>query len=84
MLLQSLHTTLVESWQINRRKEGRRETTYVVSFLSCWYCGFVLLENEDRLIKLGTFKVIVLMARGETFSLVIPVLATIYQGLNVI
>ncbi|KAL2902555.1 Protein MAIN-LIKE 2 [Bienertia sinuspersici] len=64
--------------------EGKRETTYVAAFLSCWLCVFVLPENEDRLIRLGTFEVAVLMARGETFSLAIPVLASIYRGLNVI
>ncbi|KAL2942840.1 Tropomyosin [Bienertia sinuspersici] len=64
--------------------EGKRETTYVAAFLSCWLCVFVLPENEDRLIRPGTFEVAVLMARGETFSLAIPVLASIYRGLNVI
>ncbi|KAL2925467.1 Hydroxyacylglutathione hydrolase [Bienertia sinuspersici] len=64
--------------------EGRRETTYVAFFSSCWLCVFVLPKNEDRLIRPRTFKVIVLMARGETFSLFIPTLASIYRGLNVI
>ncbi|KAL2905365.1 Telomerase reverse transcriptase [Bienertia sinuspersici] len=64
--------------------EGKRETTYVAAFLSCWLCVFVLPENENRLIRPGTFEVAVLMARGETFSLAIPVLASIYRGLNVI
>ncbi|KAL2901553.1 E3 ubiquitin-protein ligase TRIM71 [Bienertia sinuspersici] len=63
--------------------EGRRETTYVAAFLSCWLCVFVFLENEDRLIKPATFEVIVLMARSETFSLAIPVIEGIYRGLNV-
>ncbi|KAL2905019.1 Zona pellucida sperm-binding protein 3 receptor [Bienertia sinuspersici] len=64
--------------------EGRKETTYVAAFLSCWLCVFVLLQNEERLIRPGTFEITLLMARGETFSLPIPVLARIYRGLNVI
>ncbi|KAL2922228.1 Tropomyosin [Bienertia sinuspersici] len=64
--------------------EGKRQTTYVAAFLSCWLCVFVLPKNEDRLIRPGTFEVAVLMARGETFNLAIPVLASIYRGLNVI
>ncbi|KAL2937794.1 Spike glycoprotein [Bienertia sinuspersici] len=64
--------------------EGRRETTYVVALLSCWLCVFVLPKNEDRLIRLGTFEVDVLMERGETFSLAIPVLASIYRGINIL
>lgn len=62
----------------------RRETTYIAAFLSCWICVFVLPENEDRLIRPGTFEIAVLMARGETFSLALPVLASIYRGLNTI
>ncbi|KAL2923566.1 Pectate lyase 1 [Bienertia sinuspersici] len=64
--------------------EGRRETNYFSAILSCRLCVFVLPENEDRLIRPGTFKVAVLMASGETFSLAIPILASIYQWLNVI
>ncbi|KAL2944496.1 Glucosamine-6-phosphate deaminase [Bienertia sinuspersici] len=44
----------------------------------------VLPENEDRLIRPGTFEVSILIAMGETFSFAIPVLASIYRGLNVI
>ncbi|KAL2934217.1 ATP-dependent RNA helicase DBP8 [Bienertia sinuspersici] len=64
--------------------EGRRETTYVAVFILCWLCVFLLLENEDRLFKPRTFKVIVLMTTGETFSLAITVLASTYRGINVI
>ncbi|KAL2922485.1 Tropomyosin [Bienertia sinuspersici] len=64
--------------------ESRRQTTYVAAFLSCWLCAFVLPENDQRLIRPSTFEMATLMARGQTFSLAIPVLASIYRGLNVI
>ncbi|KAL2944067.1 hypothetical protein RDABS01_032414, partial [Bienertia sinuspersici] len=41
-------------------------------------------ENDERLIRPSTFEMATLMARGQTFSLAIPVLASIYRGLNVI
>ncbi|KAL2943450.1 Tropomyosin [Bienertia sinuspersici] len=63
---------------------SRRQTTYVAAFLSCWLCAFVLPENDERLIRPSTFEMATLMARGQTFSLAIPVLASIYRELNVI
>ncbi|KNA23094.1 hypothetical protein SOVF_027810, partial [Spinacia oleracea] len=59
-----------------------RAITYVGAFLSCWLCTFVLPQSEDRLIRPGTFETATLMARGETFSLAVPVLTSIYRGLN--
>ncbi|KAL2904848.1 polyprotein [Bienertia sinuspersici] len=64
--------------------ENKRQTTYVATFLSCWLCAFVLPENYSRIIRPGTFEIATLMARGQTFSLTIPVLASIYCGLNII
>ncbi|KAL2895349.1 E3 ubiquitin-protein ligase TRIM71 [Bienertia sinuspersici] len=64
--------------------ESRRQTTYVAAFLSCWLCAFVLPENDERLIRPSTFEMATLMTRGQTFSLAIPVLASIYRGFNVI
>ncbi|KAL2933916.1 GATA transcription factor 14 [Bienertia sinuspersici] len=64
--------------------ENRRQTTYVAAFLSCWLCAFVLPENDERLIRPSTFEIATLMAQGQTFSLAIPVLASIYRGLNII
>ncbi|XP_056688310.1 uncharacterized protein [Spinacia oleracea] len=61
---------------------NRRAITYVGAFLSCWLCTFVLPQSEDRLIRPGTFETATLMARGETFSLAVPVLTSIYRGLN--
>ncbi|KAL2894136.1 hypothetical protein RDABS01_010045 [Bienertia sinuspersici] len=43
-----------------------------------------IAENDERLIRPSTFEMATLMARGQTFSLAIPVLASIYRGLNVI
>ncbi|KAL2894557.1 Serine/threonine-protein phosphatase 7 long form-like protein [Bienertia sinuspersici] len=64
--------------------KSRRQTTYVAAFLSCWLCAFVLPENNERLIRPSTFEMATLMAWGQTFSLTIPFLASIYRGLNVI
>lgn len=62
----------------------RRHTTYTATFLACWLCVFVLPESEDRFIRLETFEVDTLMARGKTFSLAAPILTGIYRGLNAI
>jgi len=59
-----------------------RESTYLVAYLSCWLCVFALLETGDRLIRPETFKTASLMASGCTFGLVVPVLASLYRGLN--
>ncbi|KAL2904835.1 Beta-glucosidase 22 [Bienertia sinuspersici] len=64
--------------------ENRRQTTYVAVFLSFWLCAFVLPENDERLIRPSTFEIATLMARGQTFSLAILVLASIYPGFNII
>ena len=56
--------------------------TYLAAFLSCWLCKFVLLWGEVNLICPKVFKVASRMAQGETFSLVVLVLASIYNGLN--
>ncbi|KAK9672225.1 hypothetical protein RND81_12G085800 [Saponaria officinalis] len=61
---------------------GMRARTYTAAFLSCWLCLFVLPQNEDGAIRLGTFEVASLMAEGRTFSLAVPTLASIYRGLN--
>ena len=58
------------------------EETYLAAFLVCWLCKFVFLGKGVNLISLGVFKVTSRMTQGETFSLAIPVLASIYNGLN--
>jgi len=60
----------------------KRKSTYLVAFLSCRLCIFVLPKTEEKFIHPGTFEVANMMASGTTFSLAIPVLATIYHGLN--
>ena len=56
--------------------------TYLAAFLACWLCKFVLPWRIVNLIRPGVFKVASKMAQGETISLVVPVLANIYNGLN--
>ena len=60
----------------------KRENTYIPTFLSCWLCAFVLPKTEEKFIRPGTFEVASLMTSGITFSLAIPMLASIYCGLN--
>ena len=56
--------------------------TYLAVFLACWLWKFVLLGEGVNLICLGVFKVASRIAQGETFSLAIMVLVSIYNGLN--
>ena len=56
--------------------------TYLAVFLACWLCKFVLPCGGVNLIRPRVFKVASRMAQGETFSLDVPVLANIYNGLN--
>lgn len=42
----------------------------------------MLLSEDLNTIRLGTFKVASLMAIGKPFSLAIPILPSLYQGLN--
>lgn len=57
------------------------EKVYFSAFLSCWLCKFVLLAKED-LIRPSVFQVVSMMASGSSFSLVVPILANIYNGLK--
>ncbi|KAH7859172.1 hypothetical protein Vadar_032500 [Vaccinium darrowii] len=63
-------------------KETQKELVYLATFLACWLCKFVLPIGSYEVIRPGVFKVAFMMARGERFSLAIPVLASIYRGLN--
>nr|GLL49345.1 uncharacterized protein LOC105964676 [Ipomoea trifida] len=56
------------------------EETHLAAYLSCWLCVFVLPIKATRLIRYVTFK----MATCQTLNLAIPVLASIYNGLNAI
>jgi len=60
----------------------KRKSTYLAAYLSCWLYVFALLETGDQLIRAETFEADSLMASGRTFSLAVPVLASLYCGLN--
>ncbi|KAM1079922.1 hypothetical protein ACFX2B_014433 [Malus domestica] len=60
------------------------EKSYLAAFLACWLCKFVFPTGDVDLVRLGVFKVAIKMAAGESFSLAIPVLANIYNGLSII
>ncbi|KAH9603721.1 hypothetical protein KSS87_007077 [Heliosperma pusillum] len=62
--------------------ETDRRQTYLAAFLSCWLCAFVLPVRDLGYIRVTVFKVASLLASGQTISLAIPVLASIYRGLN--
>nr|GLL33644.1 uncharacterized protein LOC105951073 [Ipomoea trifida] len=60
------------------------EETHLAAYLRCWLCVFVFPIKATRLIRYSTFKMASLMAAGQTLNLAIPVLASIYNGLNAI
>ena len=60
------------------------EESYLAAFLACWLCKFVFPKDDVNYIRPGVFKVASKMAAGESFSLAIPVLANIYNGLSVV
>ncbi|CAH9096131.1 unnamed protein product [Cuscuta europaea] len=58
------------------------EEVYLAAFLSCWLCAFVLPHEGPRVIRLETFRVACMLARGKRVCLAVPVLASVYHGLN--
>ncbi|CAL8992957.1 unnamed protein product, partial [Prunus brigantina] len=58
------------------------EKSYLAAFLACWLCKFVFPKDDVTLIRPGVFKVASQMAHGVSFGLAVPVLASIYKGLN--
>ncbi|KAH0698621.1 hypothetical protein KY284_012836 [Solanum tuberosum] len=56
--------------------------TYLTTFLQCWLRAFVFPSEEGNFIRSETFKMASLMASGRRVSLAVPVLASIYHGLN--
>ncbi|CAL8168348.1 unnamed protein product [Prunus armeniaca] len=58
------------------------EKSYLAAFLACWLCKFVFPKDDVTLIRPGVFKVASRMAHGVSFGLAVPVLASIYKGLN--
>ncbi|CAH9073716.1 unnamed protein product [Cuscuta europaea] len=58
------------------------EEVYLAAFLSCWLCAFVLPHEGPRVIRPETFRVACMLARGKHVCLAVPVLASVYHGLN--
>jgi hypothetical protein len=69
-------------FRILKVSEKAKEETWLAALLSCWLGEFVFPGKEANLIRPGTFKVASSMARGKKYCLTVPVLATIYKGLN--
>uniref|UniRef100_A0A2N9IRP5 Aminotransferase-like plant mobile domain-containing protein n=1 Tax=Fagus sylvatica TaxID=28930 RepID=A0A2N9IRP5_FAGSY len=69
-------------FRILKVSEKAKEETWLAALLSCWLGEFVFPGKEANLIRPGIFKVASLMARGKKYCLAVPVLATIYKGLN--
>ncbi|KAL0396153.1 UNVERIFIED_CONTAM: hypothetical protein Scaly_0063700 [Sesamum calycinum] len=59
-----------------------KEETFLAAYLACWLCTFTLPTNNVGLIRPSIFKVANIIAAGQRVGLVVPVLASIYQGLN--
>ncbi|KAL0361618.1 UNVERIFIED_CONTAM: hypothetical protein Sradi_3846300 [Sesamum radiatum] len=61
-----------------------KEEVYLAAYLAYWLCTFVLPGKDVNSIRPSTFKMASMMANGRRVSLAIPVLASIYEGLNTI
>ncbi|KAL0298013.1 UNVERIFIED_CONTAM: hypothetical protein Scaly_3076100 [Sesamum calycinum] len=61
-----------------------KEEVYLAAYLSCWLCVFVLPGKDVNSIRPSTSKMESLMANGRQVNLAIPVLASIYEGLNTV
>ncbi|KAM1607187.1 hypothetical protein ACFX1Z_027799 [Malus domestica] len=60
------------------------EESYLAIFLACWLCKFIFPTGDVNFVRLGVFKVTSKMDADESFSLAIPVLANIYNGLSIV
>ncbi|CAL2256244.1 unnamed protein product [Prunus armeniaca] len=58
------------------------EKSYLAAFFACRLCKFVFPKDDVTLIRPGVFKVASRMAHGVSFGLAVPVLASIYKGLQ--
>ncbi|KAL2893384.1 Huntingtin-interacting protein 1-related protein, partial [Bienertia sinuspersici] len=83
------HFGIPESWSNKHEAltllnvpEEHRQQTYLAAFLSCWLCAFVLPLKNLGCISPSVFKPASQLASGQRISLAIPVLASIYRGLN--
>ncbi|KAL0291517.1 UNVERIFIED_CONTAM: hypothetical protein Sradi_7023500 [Sesamum radiatum] len=61
-----------------------KEEVYLAAYLACWLCVFVLPGKDVNSIRPSTFKMTSLMANGGRVNLAIPVLVSIYEGLNTV
>ncbi|XP_071936559.1 uncharacterized protein [Coffea arabica] len=59
-----------------------REESYLAAFISCWLCVFVLPDEDPHYIRPSTFKMASMMAAGRKTCLAVPVLLSIYRGLD--
>ncbi|KAL0378426.1 UNVERIFIED_CONTAM: hypothetical protein Sradi_3148100 [Sesamum radiatum] len=59
-----------------------KEEVYLVAYLACWLCTFVLPGKDVNSILASAFKMESMMASGRRVSLAIPVLASIYEDLK--
>ncbi|KAL0461278.1 UNVERIFIED_CONTAM: hypothetical protein Slati_0015400 [Sesamum latifolium] len=66
------------------KKMGISKEVYLAAYLDCWLCTFVLPSKDVNSIRPSTFKMPSMMASGRRVSLAIPVLVSIYEGLNTI
>nr|GLL31223.1 uncharacterized protein LOC105973838 [Ipomoea trifida] len=62
----------------------QEEKIYLAAFLACWLCVFVLPSTPSNAIRPETFRMACIMAQGRRVCLAVPVLASIYHGLNLI
>ncbi|KAL0427941.1 UNVERIFIED_CONTAM: hypothetical protein Slati_2968900 [Sesamum latifolium] len=65
-------------------EDNLKEEVYLAAYLAYWLCTFVLPGKDVNSIRPSTFKMASMMANGRRVSLAIPVLASIYEGLNII
>ncbi|KAK4400582.1 hypothetical protein Sango_1164300 [Sesamum angolense] len=61
-----------------------KEEVYLAAYLTCWLCVFILPDKDVNSIRPSTFKMASLMANGKRENLAIPILASIYEGLNTV
>nr|GME01302.1 ABC transporter G family member 11 [Ipomoea batatas] len=62
----------------------QEEEIYLAAFLACWLCVFVLPSTPSHAIRPETFRMACIMAQGRRVCLAVPVLASIYHGLNLV
>ncbi|KAL0300168.1 UNVERIFIED_CONTAM: hypothetical protein Scaly_2567600 [Sesamum calycinum] len=60
-----------------------KEEVNLAAYLACWLCVFVPSKDVNS-VRPITFKMASLMANGRRVNLAIPVLASIYEGLNIV